>query len=84
MIRCLVRELPDTTPNERVEKTLRQFGIISSDHEQTEQQSLIQSLFAKRVEVVKGKISIAEFLQVWSLSRENSNATVFVTLILIG
>jgi hypothetical protein len=42
LIRCLVRELPDITPNERVEKALRQFGILPSDSKPTEQQTLIQ------------------------------------------
>ena len=54
LIRCLVRELPDITPNERVEKALRQFGIFPSDSKPTEQQTLIQSMYGKRVEVVKG------------------------------
>jgi hypothetical protein len=45
LIRCLVRELPDITPNERVEKALRQFGIFPSDSKSTElkQQSLTDS-----------------------------------------
>ena len=54
LIRCLVRELPDITPNERVEKALRQFGIFPSDSKSTEQQTLIQSMYGKRVEVIKG------------------------------
>ncbi|XP_076070735.1 uncharacterized protein LOC143042341 [Mytilus galloprovincialis] len=58
MIKCLVRELPDTTPNERLEKSLKQFGVLPSNGKPSEQQTLIQSMYAKRVEIVKGDVAL--------------------------
>ncbi|CAC5423035.1 Uncharacterized oxidoreductase SA2266,Uncharacterized oxidoreductase MXAN_5909,Uncharacterized oxidoreductase SSP1627 [Staphylococcus saprophyticus subsp. saprophyticus ATCC 15305 _ NCTC 7292],Uncharacterized oxidoreductase Lmo0432,Uncharacterized oxidoreductase SAR2567,Uncharacterized oxidoreductase SACOL2488,Uncharacterized oxidoreductase Lin0452,Uncharacterized oxidoreductase SAS2370,Uncharacterized oxidoreductase SSP0419 [Staphylococcus saprophyticus subsp. saprophyticus ATCC 15305 _ NCTC 7292] [Mytilu len=58
MIKCLVRELPDTTPNERLEKSLQQFGVLPSNGKPSEQQTLIQSMFAKRVEIIKGDVAL--------------------------
>ncbi|XP_052077190.1 uncharacterized protein LOC127715191 [Mytilus californianus] len=58
MIKCLVRELPDTTPNERLEKSLQQFGVLPSNGKPSEQQTLIQSMYAKRVEIIKGDVAL--------------------------
>ncbi|CAG2239852.1 unnamed protein product [Mytilus edulis] len=58
MIKCLVRELPDTTPNQRLEKSLQQFGVLPSDGKPSEQQTLIQSMYTKRVEIIKGDVAL--------------------------
>ena len=54
---CLIRELPDVTPAQRLQKTLQQYGMLPLDGTlPTEEQKQIEQLVAKRVRPLKGWI----------------------------
>ncbi|XP_076070736.1 uncharacterized protein LOC143042345 [Mytilus galloprovincialis] len=59
---CLIREVQDTTPDERLEKSLRRFGILPPYQGTTsEKQTLVQSKFARRVDIIQGDVSLMKF-----------------------
>ncbi|CAC5423670.1 unnamed protein product [Mytilus coruscus] len=59
---CLLREVQDTTPYRRLEKSLRLFGILPpSKGNPSEKQTLVQSKFAKRVNIIHGDVSLMNF-----------------------
>ncbi|CAG2249200.1 unnamed protein product [Mytilus edulis] len=62
IIICLVREVQDTTPYERLEKSLRRFGILPPYEGNTsEKQTLVQSKFTQRVNIIHGDVSLMKF-----------------------
>ncbi|XP_052077177.1 polyketide synthase HetM-like [Mytilus californianus] len=59
---CLLREVQDTTPYRRLEKSLRLFGILpTSKGNPSEKQTLVQSKFDERVDFVHGDVSLMKF-----------------------
>lgn len=52
---CLVRELPNIKADERIIKTLRQYGILPSDGKPTEGQIQLEQALRKRVTTIKGQ-----------------------------
>ncbi|KAJ8297813.1 hypothetical protein KUTeg_024344 [Tegillarca granosa] len=58
LVYCVVRELPDLEPMERIEKTLHQYGILATSNTPTEQQTCIRQMLKKRVHAVKGDLDL--------------------------
>ena len=55
LVYCLVRELPNTEPLDRVKDTLRQYDILPKNTTRaTEEQTTLENLFHKRVIAMKG------------------------------
>ena len=53
---CLVRELPDVSPLDRLQKTLQKYGMLAPDDTlPSEEQKQLEQLVAKRVRPLKGK-----------------------------
>lgn len=53
-ITCLVREVPGLSGQQRLENTLKQFGILASIASPTEEQTTLAMLFQSNVHVVQG------------------------------
>ena len=64
---CLVRELPNTEPMDRVKDTLRRYDILPKNTTRaTEEQTTLENLFHKRVIAMKGgSIVVGEFRSVF-------------------
>ena len=63
---CLVRELPNTEPMDRVKDTLRRYDILPKNTTRaTEEQTTLENLFHKRVIAMKGgpvwSVVVSEF-----------------------
>ncbi|KAL8598680.1 hypothetical protein ACOMHN_033245 [Nucella lapillus] len=59
LVYCLVRELPNTEPLDRVKATLKQYGILATDSlRATEEQTTLDNLFHKRIIAMKGNVAL--------------------------
>lgn len=55
---CLCREWPDASPVERLQQTLRKFGILGkNERESTPEQQHFAQLFKKRTMTLKGEMA---------------------------
>ncbi|XP_077984922.1 uncharacterized protein LOC144439501 [Glandiceps talaboti] len=55
---CLVREPPDSSCRERLQKTLQQFGILSENGKGTDEQQMMMTAFTNRVATIQGDVSL--------------------------
>lgn len=53
-VTCLVREVPGLSGQQRLENTLKQFGILASIASPSEEQTALAKLFQSNVHVVQG------------------------------
>lgn len=53
-VTCLVREVPGHSGQQRLENTLKQYGILASIATPTEEQTTLAKLFQRNVHVVQG------------------------------
>ncbi|XP_035825631.1 linear gramicidin synthase subunit D [Aplysia californica] len=59
VVYCLVRELPQKSAEDRIQQTLRQYGIIAQDEANaTEEQAEVNEAFQQRATALKGNISL--------------------------
>ncbi|KAH9494553.1 hypothetical protein Btru_019837 [Bulinus truncatus] len=59
VVYCLVRELPQRSALDRIQSTLRNYGILASDKStETEEQALLEEAFAQRATPLKGNVSL--------------------------
>ncbi|XP_069130390.1 uncharacterized protein [Argopecten irradians] len=57
-IYCVVRELPNKSPADRIEATLKQFGILSGSEPPTEEQTFLTEQFKTQVHAIKGDVAL--------------------------
>ncbi|CAG2246848.1 unnamed protein product [Mytilus edulis] len=78
-LRNINRKVQDTTPYERLEKSLRRFGILPPYKGNTsEKQSLMQSKFAERVDIIQGDVSLMNFGMSDEIYYQQSNDIDFI------
>lgn len=57
-VTCLVREVPGLSGQQRLENTLKQFGILASIASPSEEQTALAKLFQSNVHVVQGEVAL--------------------------
>ncbi|CAL1531382.1 unnamed protein product [Lymnaea stagnalis] len=59
VVYCLVRELPQRSALDRIQSTLRQYGILTTDKStETEEQAQLEEALAQRATALRGNVSL--------------------------